>query len=104
MHFAVNCASKGCPSLRSEPYREGTLDQQLDDSVSTAVNNPARNRLEGETLYVNKVFDWFSEDFENGVAAFFLKYAKGDLKERLGANRDKIKVKYLEYDWSLNGK
>jgi hypothetical protein len=104
VHFAVNCASKGCPPLRSEPYRESTLDQQLDDSVSTAVNNPARNRLEGETLYVNKVFDWFSEDFENGVVAFFLKYAKGDLKERLGANRDKIKVKYLEYDWSLNGK
>jgi len=104
VHFAVNCASKGCPPLRSEPYRGSTLDQQLDDSVSAAVNNPARNRLEGEILYVNKVFDWFSEDFENGVVDFFLKYAKGDLKERLGANRDKIKVKYLDYDWSLNGK
>jgi len=104
VHFAVNCASKGCPPLRSEPYRGSTVDQQLDDSVSTAVNNPGRNRLEGETLYVNKVFGWFSEDFENGVVAFFLKYAKGDLKKRLESGKEKIKIKYLDYDWPLNGK
>ena len=104
VHFAVNCASKGCPPLRFEPYRGSTLDKQLDDSVSSAINNPARTRLEVKTLYVNKVFDWFSEDFENGVVAFFLKYSKGDLKKRLEANKGKIKVKYLDYDWSLNGK
>ena len=103
VHFAVNCASKGCPPLRSEPYRGSTLDKQLDDSVSSAINNPARSRLEGKTLYLNRAFDWFSEDFEGGVVDFVLKYAKGDLKNRLEANKYKIKIKYINYDWSLNG-
>lgn len=103
VHFAVNCASKGCPPLRSEPYRGSTLDKQLDDSVSSAINNPARCRLERKILYLNKIFDWFSEDFEGGVVDFVLKYAKGDLKNRLEANKYKIKVKYINYDWSLNG-
>jgi hypothetical protein len=104
VHFAVNCASKGCPPLRSEPYRGSTLDEQLDDSVSSAINNPARTRLERTTLYVNKIFDWFSEDFEEGAFNFVLKYAQGALKKRLEANRHEIKIEYLHYDWSLNGK
>ncbi len=104
VHFAVNCASKGCPPLRSEPYRGSSLDKQLDDSLSSAINNPSRNRIEGKTLYLNRVFDWFSEDFEGGVVEFVLKYAEGELKNRLIANRNKIRVKYLNYDWSLNGK
>lgn len=103
VHFAVNCASKGCPHLRSEPYEGIIIDRQLDDSVSADINNPVRNRLEGQTLYVNKVFDWFSDDFENGVVAFFLKYAKGNLKKRLEVNKGNIMVKHLDYDWSLNG-
>jgi len=31
-------------------------------------------------------------------------YAREDLKKRLEDNRDKIKIKYLDYDWSLNGR
>jgi hypothetical protein len=104
VHFAVNCASKGCPPLRSEPYRGSVLDQQLDEMTETFLNAPSRNRLEGRTLYVSRIFKWFSEDFNEDVVGFFLKYAKADLKEQLEANKDKIKVKYLDYDWSLNGK
>jgi len=38
------------------------------------------------------------------VVGFFIKFVDEELKEKLAANRDKIKVKYLDYDWSLNGK
>jgi hypothetical protein len=37
------------------------------------------------------------------VVGFFLQYAEGNLKERLIREKGKIKLKYLDYDWSLNG-
>ena len=104
VHFAVNCASKSCPPLRSEPYQGSILDQQLDDAAQAFINNPLLNRLEGNKLYVSEIFDWFEEDFNDDVIGFFLKYARGDLKKQLEANRGNIKLKYLDYDWSLNGK
>jgi hypothetical protein len=104
VHFAVNCASKSCPPLRSEPYQGSILDQQLDEMTRAFLNDPSMNRLEGRTFYVSSIFNWFAEDFNKDIVGFFLKYAKGDLKKQLESNRKKIKVKYLDYDWSLNGK
>jgi len=104
VHFAINCAAKSCPPLRSEPYRGDELDQQLNEMTSAFINDPSRNRLEENKLYVSKIFDWFEEDFNGDILGFFLKYSKGDLKEQLEVNKEKIKVKYLDYDWSLNGK
>jgi hypothetical protein len=104
VHFAVNCASKSCPPLRSEPYQGSILDQQLDEMTRAFLNDPSMNRLEGRTLYVSRIFKWFAEDFNKDIVGFFLKYARGDLKKELESNRKKIKVKYLDYDWSLNGK
>jgi len=104
VHFTINCAARSCPPLRSAPYQEDVLNQQLDEMTSAFINDPSRNRLEGNTLYVGKIFDWFEEDFNGDILGFFLKYAKGSLKEQLEVNKEKIKVKYLDYDWSLNGK
>ncbi len=104
VHLAVNGASKGCPPLRSEPYEGRVLDQQLDEMTRVFINQPEMNRLEGRNLYVSSIFKWFSKDFNKDVIGFFLKYADGDLKKGLEANKEKIKIKYLDYDWSLNGK
>jgi hypothetical protein len=104
IHFAVNCASKSCPPLRSEPYRGEVLDQQLAEMTEAFINDPDYNRLEGSTLYVSSIFKWYSEDFNNDIVGFFTKYAKGALKERLQKQAKKIRVEYVEYDWSLNGK
>ena len=104
VHFAINCAAKSCPPLRSEPYYGETLDQQLDEMTVSFINDPKSNHLEGHTLYVSSIFKWFSEDFNDDVVGFFLRYAEGELKRQIEARRGKIKVKYLDYDWSLNGK
>jgi hypothetical protein len=104
VHFAINCASKGCPPLRSQPYLGSVLDQQLDEMVTAFINDPKRTRLEGRTLYVSKIFDWFSEDFNDDVVGFVMKYAQGDLKKSLETQKGNTKVEYLDYDWSLNGK
>jgi hypothetical protein len=103
IHFAVNCASKSCPPLISEPYSGNNLSQQLDHSTRTFVNDPRSNYLKGNKLYVSKIFKWFPEDFDDDIVGFVLKYAEGDFKKELEARKDKIKIKYLHYDWSLNG-
>jgi len=103
VHFAINCASKGCPPLISEPYRGDVLDRQLDRVTTDFLNDPERNRMEGKTLYVSKIFKWFKDDFSKDVVGFFLKYTEGSFRKDLAANRDKIKIKYLDYDWTLNG-
>jgi hypothetical protein len=104
VHFAINCASKSCPPLRGEPYNGGTLDQQLDDSTQTFINDPKSNRLEDDELYVSKIFYWYGEDFNYDIIGFFLKYAEADLKKQLERKSGAIQIQYLDYDWSLNGK
>lgn len=104
VHFAVNCASRSCPPLISVPYSGAKLDQQLDAGTRAFINNEQENRLEGTTLYVSSIFKWFKEDFQNGPVGFFEIYGQGELKKELAAKKDRIKVKYLDYDWSLNGK
>ena len=104
VHFAVNCASKSCPPLMSVPYSSTNLDQQLNASTTAFINNEQENRLVGNTLHVSSIFKWFKEDFHSNPIDFFEKYAKGTLKKELTSQKDQIKVKYLSYDWSLNGK
>jgi hypothetical protein len=102
VHFAINCAAKSCPPLRPEPFSGNILDRQLDDSTRSFINNPKSYRLEDNELYVSRIFKWFSEDFNDDVFGFFLKYAAGNLKKELEAKSERINVKYLQYDWSLN--
>jgi hypothetical protein len=104
VHFAINCASIGCPPLRPEPYQGNVLEEQLDEMAKAFINDSRHNRLEGRTLYVSSIFKWFSKDFNDDVVGFFLKYAQGDLKKQLEENKRNIQVRYLDYDWSLNGK
>jgi hypothetical protein len=104
IHFAVNCASKGCPPLLSEPYLGNALERQLDTATRAFINDPKSNRLTGETLYVSKIFDWYQADFKPGVVEFFLKYAEGGFRERLEANKERLRIETLDYDWSLNGR
>ncbi|MGD8342077.1 MAG: DUF547 domain-containing protein [Desulfobacterales bacterium] len=102
VHFAINCAAASCPPLRPEPFLAEKLDQQLDDSTRSFINDTDSYRLDGNTLYVSRIFNWFSEDFNEDALGFYLQYAEGELKEKLIRNRDRIQVKYLHYDWSLN--
>ena len=102
VHFAINCSAASCPPLRPEPFLADTLDQQLDDSTRSFVNDANSYRLEGNTLYVSRIFKWFSEDFNEDALGFYLQYAEGDLKENLTRKKDRIQVKYMHYDWSLN--
>ena len=103
IHFAVNCASKSCPPLRSEPYEGDVLDNQLTEMTKRFINDPERNHLQGNTLYVSSIFKWYSGDFNDDMVGFFRKYAQGELRDGLKKHAGDIEVEYLDYDWTLNG-
>ena len=103
IHFAVNCASKSCPILISEAYEGVTLDEQLEQSTRDFLENPEHNFLDGDTLYVSSIFKWYKEDFNDDPLSFFLTHTGGSLLQQLSTRKDQIRVKYADYDWSLNG-
>lgn len=113
VHFAVNCASVGCPMLREEAYVAERLDAQLEQQAERFMADRTRNRYEPQRrrLALSRIFDWYGEDFTLGhrgitsVAAFAARHADrladapGD-RERLRAGQ--VPLAFLDYDWSLN--
>ena len=101
IHFALVCASVGCPLLRDEAYYGETIDEQLEDDAVRFINNPEKVRYEAstQTLYCSKIFKWYKSDFLQ-VAASVPDYIRGYLKNDLVSSE--VKIAYLDYDWNLN--
>jgi hypothetical protein len=107
IHFAIVCASESCPVLRSEAYRAAALDRQLDEQARRFIRDPSKNRFDAATrvLYLSSIFDWFREDFERGagtLVGYVARYA--DEPTATSLRQPGVRVKFLEYDWSLNGR
>lgn len=109
IHFAVNCAAKSCPPIRSEPYVGARIDQQLDDQARRFLNGPQGVRIEkdgGEVvLHVTKIMDWFADDFEKwggGRVAFLRKYLPADKQKQIDAASGKVDLDFQDYSWDLN--
>jgi len=105
IHFAVNCAALSCPVLWPDAYTADALDDQLDRAVRHLIRNPDHFLLEGRspaTLTLNKVLDWYAEDFNGheGLKTFFADYLQGSARERVLAPA--TRVLFFEYDWTLN--
>ncbi|HUQ24675.1 MAG TPA: DUF547 domain-containing protein [Burkholderiales bacterium] len=96
VHFAVNCASVGCPMLREEAYVAARLERQLEEQAVRFLSDRSRNRYRDGRLEVSKIFDWFKEDFEPRQA-YFTRYASA-----LGYPGGEAPLSFLGYDWSLN--
>lgn len=110
VHAAVNCASMSCPPLRKEAFQAEKIDKQLDDQVQVWLGDLTRNELQpkGGKIYVSKIFDWFEDDFggkDERVIEWIAGHVKDEsLRRRLKAQAKTLKVKYLDYDWSINAK
>jgi hypothetical protein len=102
LHFALVCASLGCPLLRNEAYDGETIEQQLEDDAMRFINNPDKVRYEAtnQTLYCSKIFKWYKGDFLQ-VAASIPDYIRSYLKTDIVSSKE-ISISYLDYDWNLN--
>ena len=115
IHFAVNCAAVSCPPLRVEPYVGRLLDRQLTLAVRDFLASDSGVQVEGTTLRLSSIFDWYGEDFVDRYA--HLVDGASDPKSRatLGvvatygpseasglAQSGDARVRFLRYDWGLN--
>jgi len=109
IHFAINCAAKSCPPIRTEPYVGARINEQLDDQARRFLTGPHGVRLEkdgGELdVHVTKILDWFKDDFETwggGRIAFVRKFLPADKQKQLDAAKGKTDLEFDDYDWALN--
>ena len=115
IHFAINCASISCPPLPPEPYRAEKLDAQLDEAARRYLASPEGLRVDGDTLRVSSILDWYGQDFVERFASF-APHGRGEKERavrgvviRFGpadaaalAQKASTRIRFLSYDWSLN--
>lgn len=103
VHYAVNCASIGCPNLQTRAWEAATLDADLDAAASDFVNHPRGVSVRSRGgLKVSTIYKWFKEDFggnEAGVIEHLLEHANDETRAAIEANRD---IRGYDYDWDLN--
>jgi len=102
VHFAVNCASVGCPPLRPEPYSPASIDTQLDGNTRRSLATPLHLRIDGDTVMMSELFDWYREDFSVGDDSLRDFIAAHVSPARAEAVRQAERVEFITYDWRLN--
>lgn len=107
VHFALVCAALGCPPLRSEAYAASTLNAQLDDQGRRFVGgSPTKNRVDpnSRTAWLSPIFRWYGEDFGRDTGEmlkYLARFAASD-HERTALLSGSLRVRWTEYDWTLN--
>lgn len=111
IHFAVNCASIGCPALANQAFQGDNVDSLLETQTELFLADRSRNRLKGKKVELSSIFKWYREDFEKGwkgyesLEDFLINYSTHleltpDAVAKLKAK--KLDIKFLSYDWALN--
>lgn len=101
IHFALVCASVGCPLLRNEAYSSESVQIQLENDAERFINNRAKVYYDSlsNTFYCSPIFKWYRQDFLNvaeSIPQYIQKYLSTvELPKE-------TRISYLSYDWSLN--
>ena len=120
IHFAIVCASIGCPDLRAEAFTSDKLEEQLEDQARTYLSNTSKGvrvQREKQRVSVTKLFKWFNEDFdvpapegfqlngrskkERNILNFVAHYLTDPSEWEL-LQSSELDLDFLSYDWSLN--
>ncbi|MGI9306903.1 MAG: DUF547 domain-containing protein [Gammaproteobacteria bacterium] len=104
LHYAVNCASIGCPNLAARAWTAENAEEMLDAAAAAFINHPRGAEVRGGELHVSSIYAWFAEDFggeDAAIIAHLKQYAAPELRARLDGISN---IAGDDYDWSLNGK
>lgn len=99
IHVGVNCASASCPQLGNFAFTEANYEVKTDELMKKFINDPKRNQLSAKKVQISQIFNWFKGDFtkQGSLIDFLNKYSNTPIRKN-------AKVRFLTYDWSLNGK
>jgi hypothetical protein len=97
IHFALNCASAGCPELPPEAFVPAKLEEQLAREAKEFCANEKKVRVDGKVVWVSQIFEWYADDFkaDGGPIGFCKRWGRVDLP-------DDGEVKFTPYDWAMN--
>ena len=103
IHFAIVCASVGCPPIHNHAFKAETLNATLDQLADQFVNSGRSTTFDQARGEINtsKILDWFGGDFKKhfgSLSSFFERYVKVIPAEDV----KKYSIRFSEYDWSLN--
>ena len=103
IHFAVNCASIGCPNLAPVAFNSDSMDEQLDDAAADYLNHPRGVFFDGNELQLSTLFKWYATDFGETLPEVLETLARHTAEEVSGALTKYQGEPTYDYDWSLNG-
>jgi len=102
LHYALNCASLGCPNLQPVAYIASNTEKLLEAAARAYINSPRGARKEKDNLYVSSIYKWFQVDFggsKTGVVKHLSLYAETKLADSLRGDNNSL---HYDYDWKLN--
>lgn len=107
IHFALVCASIGCPALKGSPYTGKDLNSQLDSQVREFLADESKAKFDEKTgaMQLSPIFKWYGDDFKElgGVLGFISLKGKHYLPREIeGKITQKTKISWLGYNWNLN--
>lgn len=101
LHYALNCASTGCPNLQILAFTADNTPSLLDTAARAFVNSPRGAKIEDGQLIVSSIYVWFADDFGGGLADV-IRHMKKFAAPDLAAMLDDVTEIEDAYDWSLN--
>jgi hypothetical protein len=104
IHYAVNCASIGCPDLAISAYKGVILEEQLTQSAEAFINHPRGAEVDDGELFLSSIFSWYADDFgknEKEIIDHIRQFASSDLKARLASIKE---ITDYDYNWQINGR
>jgi len=101
IHYAVNCASLGCPNLSKSVYSANNLEKMLNSAAYDYINHPRGVKIENNKLILSSIYNWYKDDFgsKKELLQHLAEYTEGPMKEKLNSWNGSIKY---GYDWDLN--
>jgi hypothetical protein len=106
IHFAIVCASIGCPRLLNQAYTAKSVQKQLDVNAKNFFSRSQNFRYDsrGQKFQMSQILSWFGEDFGPNQAAQLRTIAKWLPNEtaQTAAKRANGSVSFLDYNWKLN--
>lgn len=103
VHYAVNCASIGCPNLQKVAWEPESLNTDLNNAAQEFISHPRGVKImQDGNLKVSRIFKWFEKDFggsQVGTVMHFMKFAGPELASSLSAE---TMIDSYQYDWALN--
>ena len=82
-----------------ESFMGENIETELETLMKDFINDSTRNKLDSKKIQISEIFNWFKDDFtsDGTVIDYINQYSETKVNK-------KARIKYLNYNWSLNGK